>query len=575
MDYLKQKPYELNDEAINWVRETIQNMTIEEKAAQLFIVMNHLTDENDIHKFLTKYPVGGIRYRNKTAEEVYKQNTAFQKYSKVPIFIAANCENGADEVCKEGTFVASEAELGATDDLQLARKMGSVCGSESEALGINWTFSPIVDVYKNSKNTIVNSRAYGSNPDKIISLSRAYMQGVHNHNLLTCAKHFPGDGVDDRDQHLLMAVNDMTWEEWEQSSGKIYRTLIEEGLESIMVGHIALPAYVRKRRPDIPDQEILPASLSKELIRNLLREEMGFRGLVITDASHMGGLLGAMPRKQQVPGVIAAGCDMFLFSHDMEEDFQYMIEGISEGVISEARLQEALEHILGMKARLGMYKKKCFTSQKKMNQIGCSEHRKVAEKIAEKGITLVKDVENYLPLNPKKQPRAKLYFLESEPETRMEKPGQVKQIVVKELEQAGFQVDAHESLYELEWKEVSEKNIPAIMQMPSTERFKANYDVVFVFIYMHGYARENSVRLKYSFGHSNELPWWIREVPTIGVSLNFTNHLYDMPMLKCYINAYAPSKECIHAAVQKIVGSTKFEGKYDETVWCGRWDTRI
>ena len=133
----------------------------------------------------------------------------------------------------------------------------------------------------------------------------------------------------------------------------------------------------------------------------------------------------------------------------------------------------------------------------------------------------------------------------------------------------------NESLYEMEEKEVSPGNIPKIMKKPSIREFRESYDVVFIVVYMHGYSKENSVRVKYSFEHSNEIPWFNCEVPTIGISLNFTNHLYDLPMLKTYINAYAPTRACIRAAIEKAAGKSEFKGKHNDTVWCGRWDTKV
>jgi len=110
--------------------------------------------------------------------------------------------------------------------------------------------------------------------------------------------------------------------------------------------------------------------------------------------------------------------------------------------------------------------------------------------------------------------------------------------------------------------------------MMQVEEMKMRYDVVFFFIHMRGYAQQNNIRLSYSAGHSSEMPWWIHEVPTVCVSLNYTNHLYDVPMMKTYINAYAPTRPYIHAAIQKIIGKSEFKGRYDENVWCGRWETR-
>ena len=126
----------------------------------------------------------------------------------------------------------------------------------------------------------------------------------------------------------------------------------------------------------------------------------------------------------------------------------------------------------------------------------------------------------------------------------------------------------------MECKGMSPMNAFRIMETPPVEEFKKKYDVVFMFVHMKGYAQENNVRLKWSAAHSNELPWFVHEVPTIGVSLNYTNHLYDLPMLKTFVNAYAPTREYIRAAIEKICGKSEFQGKLNELVWCGRWDTR-
>ena len=136
-------------------------------------------------------------------------------------------------------------------------------------------------------------------------------------------------------------------------------------------------------------------------------------------------------------------------------------------------------------------------------------------------------------------------------------------------------MDVNDSLYDLEDREVSEKNLIRMMERGPVEDFKAKYDAVFVFVNMKGYAQENNVRIRWSASHSNEVPWLVKDVPTLGVSLNYTNHLIDLPMIPTFINAYAPTRECIHAVVEKITGKSEFKGRYNESVWCGRWDTRL
>lgn len=574
---LKGIPYGLADKDIEWVEETINKMSIEEKIGQLFIVLGKSSNEEYVRNLVEKYHIGGARYTERDPLKILKQNRAFQKYSKTPMFIAANCEDGGSSLCQNGTQVATQAQCGATATPEAAYQMGNIGGIEATALGCNWTFSPIVDILFNWRNTIVNTRSFGNEADQVLELAKANIKGLKNSNILASAKHFPGDGVEERDQHLVMGINDLTCEEWDASFGKVYQSLIEDGLETIMIGHIALPAYSRKLRPGILDEDIMPATLAPEITTDLLRKQLGFQGLVVTDASHMGGLLSARPRNEQLPHAIAAGCDMFLFMHDEEEDFQYMLDGYEKGIIPEERLQEALEHILGMKAKLGLHKMKAESLEEattKLAQIGSTEHLATAKEIADESITLVKDTQNLLPIDVREKKRAMLYFLESAPVSYADGTDKSKKIVVEELEKAGFQVDVNDSFYDLEQRERSPFNKFKIMAMPTFESFKKQYDIVFVFVHMKGYAQENNVRVKYSAPHSNELPWWINEVPTVCVSLSYTNHLYDLPMMKTFINAYGPTRACIRATVEKITGQSEFKGKFNETVWCNSWDTR-
>ncbi|RHR26284.1 glycoside hydrolase family 3 protein [Clostridium sp. AF19-22AC] len=572
---LQEKPFYLEQEAIDWVNETLENMTIEEKIGQLFIHLGRSTDEGYLKNMVEKFHIGGARYIETDSEKIFRQNQIYQKFSKIPMFVAVNGETGGNGLCKDGTFVATEAECEAAGDTEAAYMMGKVSGSEAQALGCNWNFAPMADIVFNWRNTIVNTRSFGKDPDTVLDMCRAYLKGSQESNVLSCVKHFPGDGVEERDQHLVMGINSLSCEEWDDSFGKVYKGLIEDGLESVMAGHIALPSYSKKYCPQKKDKDIMPATLAPELIEGLLRTELGFQGIVVTDASHMGGLLSAKPRSEQVPGAIAAGCDMFLFFHDPEEDFQYMLDGYTNGIITKERLNEAVTRILGMKAKLNLHKKRMPEIFDEQHVLGCEQHYKYAEVIADKAITLVKDTADLLPVDVNEKKRARLYFLESAPVSYLDGPDPAKKIVTEELEKAGFEVDVNESYYELEMKEMSRFNRYKVMDMPGAEEFKSKYDIVFVFINMKGYAQENNVRLKYSAAHSNELPWWVREIPTVCVSLNYTNHLYDLPMMKTFINAYAPTRACIRAAVEKIVGNSEFKGKYNKNVWCGCWDTRL
>lgn len=242
------------------------------------------------------------------------------------------------------------AQVEATGSEKVAYNVGYVSGKEASAIGCNWVFNPIADILYNWRNTIINTRAYGTNPDDVIKYTSSYIKGLRQSNIASCAKHFPGDGVEERDQHLLLGVNDLSTEAWDASFGRVYKHLIDEGVMSIMVGHIALPEYQKKLVPGITYEEIMPATLAPELLTGLLRGKLGFNGLLVTDASHMIGMAAAMKRKDYVPLSIAAGCDMFLFFNDPDEDFGYMMDGYKNGVITEERMNDALQRILGLKA---------------------------------------------------------------------------------------------------------------------------------------------------------------------------------------------------------------------------------
>lgn len=575
---LREKPFCLGDEAIKWVEDTIDGMSPDEKVGQLFVQMRKSLDPQAIKKTLDTYHQGGLRWQGGDREQVYNQNKCYQENSKIPLLIAANCDNGGDGCLSDGTFVATAVEAAAGEGTKTAYDIGYVAGREASSVGVNWMFNPCADIYMNWRNTIVNTRAYGDNADRVIENIREFINGIHQSNVACCCKHFPGDGVEERDQHLVLGVNDLSVEEWDKSFRKVYQTMIDEGLESIMVGHIALPEMSRKLRPGIKDEDIMPATLAPELLTDLLRGEMGFNGVVITDASHMAGIACMEKREIAVPKAIASGCDMFLFTNDPEEDFGYMKAGIENGTITEERLSDALHRILGLKAKLGLYKKENVTPAPDVKDqvVECKEHIKLAEEAAERCITLVKDTRHELPINPEKQKRARLVFIQSTPTTKAYKGDPVKQVVVEELERAGFIVDVAPNFHDLEVEEGPKpENMMKMMECGSMKAFREKYDVVFLVLNIKGYAQENHVRLRWSCNHSSELPWYVTEVPTVGISLNYTNHLIDVPQVHAFVHAYGNTRISIRTAIEKICGKSEFKGKASDTVFCGKWDTRL
>lgn len=579
---LRAKPFYLDEEQIRWVEETIAGMTLEEKLGQLFVNLKAVpgVNEDAIREGLGKSHQGGLRWQGGDKETVYQQNVTYQKYSKIPLFIAANCDDGGSGCLPEGTFVATAAEAGASDNDETAYHIGLVAGREATAIGCNWMFNPVADIYMNWRNTIVNTRSFGDSVDKVIENTRAYIRGIKdaNPNMACTAKHFPGDGVEELDQHLVLGVNTLSPDEWEASFGKVYQTLINDGLEAVMVGHIALPEMSRKLRPGIADTKIMPATLAPELLNDLLREKMGFNGLIITDASHMVGMTAMSKREDAVPGAIAAGCDMFLFSNDIEEDLSFMKAGYEKGILTEERLSDALHRIIGLKAHLHLYEENVRIPSHDLLEryVGCEEHKNYTAQAARECITLVKDTQKLLPVNSAEKKKAYLVYVQSTPTSKGYQGDPVKQVVIEELERAGFEVDVCPNYHDLEvLNGVSPMNFVKMLGHGTRKEFAENHDIVFLVFNIKGYAQENEVRVRWSCNHSCELPWYNLEVPTLGISLNYTNHLIDVPQLKTFVNAYGSDRTHIRTAIEKVCGKSEFKGKANDKVFCERWETRL
>lgn len=575
---LSAKPFNLDSTAIEWVHSTITSLSPDEKLGQLFINLNTSFAPDYLDGVLDRYHVGGMRYMGSDSTTVQEHIRHAQSRSKVPLLIASNPEMGGFGSIDDGTLVSTHLQAGSHPDKSIARDMGRVGGAETAALGCNWAFAPIVDIHYNWRNTVISTRAFGNTPEIVIERAKAYFDGLSESNMAAAIKHFPGDGVDERDQHVVTSYNTLGVDEWEAGYGRVYRELIDYGVQSIMIGHIGAPELSRKYRPGITDAEIMPATLAPELLQDLLRGELGFNGLILTDASMMVGMTQAMPRRDAVPAAVAAGCDMFLFFRDPAEDIDYMRDGIRTGVITPERLQEALERILGLKASLGLHttpRGELVPGPDALDVIGSPAHLAVAAAIADKTVTLVKDTQNNLPLRPAEHRRIRLYGVSGAADFTGTDPNSYLQIARDELEQAGFEVHVFKDAAQRKAEGEKDVYFHTVMSEEANGQYTDKYDAAIVFANVAGFAQEASVRIKWSTPMASEIPWYVTEVPTVFVSLNQPNHLIDVPMVKTVVHAHNPSRAAIHAAVQKIIGASEFQGTFNDNVWCNTWGTRL
>lgn len=553
---LKAKPFYLSDEQIAWVQETLAAMSLEEKVGQLFCPISYSSDPGYLQYQLLRFHVGGLLFKTSPSSEVRAALDFMQKGSKIPVLSAANLEFGSTGFLEDGTFFAQQMGIGATRDPEQAYRMGCVSTKEAAAAGCNWAFAPICDLDLNWRNPIVNVRSYGDDPDRVIDMCKAYMRAAAENNVAVSVKHFPGDGVDEVDQHLLTSINSLTCEEWDATYGRIYRALIAEGAQTIMVGHIDQPAWRKRINPDTT-RDTVPATLSPELMTGLLRGELGFNGLIVTDATPMVGYTSAMKRSEAVPLTIMAGADMFLFNKDLEEDYGYMLDGVKRGLLTMQRMDEAITRILALKAALGLWnkaKEEIIPPVENTACIGCEEHHAWARQCADEAITLVKDTQQALPLDPVKTPRLLLEVLGG-----CESEQRIAQHMKALLEKEGFAVTLYEpeDFTHLEFK---------------VESFHQHYDAVLYVANVENASNKTTNRINWytMWGAGNNVPWFVHEVPTVFASLANPYHLVDVPMMRTFINCYSNNSETLEALVEKLMGRDSFRGQNPTDPFLGK-----
>lgn len=406
-----------------------KNLSLREKVAQTSVV---LTSAN---RFLSD-PVGGIfigaQVITDATDGVSLVRDTVNKYKgnmSIPPLVISDFENGCGSMIKGLTAFPFGMSLGAANDEKLAYDYGKATAIEALSAGANATFSPVCDLNLNPRNPLVNVRAISDDPNLAIPILKQIILGMQENGLAACAKHFPGDGVDSRDQHIITTANTLDMENWRRYSGKVFEELIKIKVAMIMAGHISLPHYQTKNS----DGFYLPATLSPELLQNLLKGEMGYKGVVVSDATMMGGFNGYYKTKTESEiECFKAGCDLVLWPTDQYIDS--LTDAIQNGYVGYDRLNDALNRIEEMKNK---YIKNTDTFPEitpEQKAFALDTQRKTAEK----SITLVRDKHNLFPL--KKKSKILILSLCNYPPTLPDAEG-----FKTELKNLGYTVDYYTS----------------------------------------------------------------------------------------------------------------------------------
>lgn len=512
-----------------WVNRTFDALTPEERLAQLMVPMCTPEHVASMLELMERIPIGSAFVFHGTREVLRARIERLQEASKVPLVVASDLECGAGHIIEGAVAFPEPLAIAAANSDEIAYSMGKGAAIQGREVGIHWTYAPVVDVNLNPDNPIANTRSLGDDPKRIARLAAAITRGMQDHGLAACAKHFPGDGVDDLDQHGVTSINSLSRDEWHEVFGTTFGAAFAAGAWSTMIGHIALPAWDG-------DKNRLgayrPATVSPRIVTELLRRELGFEGLVVTDDMNMGGVAGYMNRRDRTVEAIRAGCDMFLFPH-LPDDYDVLVQAANDGGLPEERINDACRRVLELKARVGLDEGRLFDEAPAAEDVKALE--RASADAAMQSIVCVRDADAQLPLQLKPESNVLTVTLSIED---LDLP-----IVDEELVKRGFSVD----------------HLLNPVDLGFAQRIQS-YDAVFVnFLFNACYGtqviRASGPQMRIFLGG-----FYTDHPCVVFTSFGSPYHLRMFSTLPNYINVHSFKPDCQRAAVAAWFGDIGMNG---------------
>jgi beta-N-acetylhexosaminidase len=406
--YQKPGPLHLDHDGEKWAEKTLRKMSPEEKVGQLFMIwvrarfMNidspdyaQLRDtirRDHIGSLAMTVPVDGPFLIKSEPYEAAMLLNQLQRDSKLPLIIAADFERGVSMRLYGTTVFPHAMAFGAAGKQDYAERFGKITAREARAVGVHWNFFPDADVNSNPANPIINTRSFGENPEAVGNLVASYIQGAHAEGMMTTAKHFPGHGDTDTDSHLGVARVGGNLARLQSVELPPFRKAVEAGVDSVMVAHVSVPAL------EADPNKV--ATVSPAIVTDLLEKQLGFKGIVVTDALDMAGLtrLYAANIGRAAVDAFKAGSDLLIIPADLEASYKSMLDAVKTGEISEQRVDESVLKLLKAKASLGLHKARLVNVEELSKQVGKPEDIAFGEEVADAAVTLVRDNGHLLPL---------------------------------------------------------------------------------------------------------------------------------------------------------------------------------
>ena len=391
----KNAPKNLEQKAEKYADSLYQQLSLDEKIGQLYIVaLYNNRGEEEIRKIrnlVEKEKIGGLILMQDNAEKHIQLLNEFQGKSRVKMMIGIDGEWGLFQRFPAAHKFPWAMTLGAIQDNSLIYEMTSKIAEDCKRMGIYWDFAPVVDVNTNPANPIIGNRSFGSDINNVIAKGLAYAQGLQDNGVLASMKHFPGHGDTDTDSHLDLPVVSHNLERLNSVELAPFKALLDKKIGGVMVAHLYVPALEK--------QSGIPASVSYDIITNLLKKSYQYNGLIITDALNMNAVAKKFPAGELDLRAFKAGNDIMLFSQDVPNGKVLIKSALEKGEISENRLAESVKKILKTKYLLGLQNLKSINSENINEDLNNASHAELSEKLYSNAITLLKDEKNLLPLS--------------------------------------------------------------------------------------------------------------------------------------------------------------------------------
>lgn len=379
---------------LKWVDSIMNNMSIDQKIGQLFMIAAYSNrdekHEKEIEYIVKKYHVGGLIFFQNIAKKQAELTNKYQSLSKIPMLIALDGEWGLDMRLKNTVGFPYNMALGAVRDDRLIWQMGKQMGKHFERMGIHMNFAPVVDVNTNPKNPIIGNRSFGEDKGNVTNKSVAFVKGIQNENIIASAKHFPGHGDTSQDSHKTLPTVDLSLERIEDIELYPYRKVIETGIGAVMVAHLSVPS--------LESDVSLPSSLSKNIVTGLLKEKMGFQGLIVTDALNMKGSANFDSPQEINLQAILVGNDLLDFPLNIAKSVTLFKKSLKSGRLTEERLDESVRKILNAKYWVGLNNYKPIDTKNIIIELNTIEDEILNRRLVESSITLVQNKDNLLPI---------------------------------------------------------------------------------------------------------------------------------------------------------------------------------